>query len=51
MDGKLAYATYHPDYDVEKAQAAAAKCPAKCIVMNDALAAPVVEEEKEVVEA
>lgn len=51
MDGKLAHATYHPDYDIEKAKAAAAKCPAKCIVMNEQFAEPVLTEDKEAVEA
>ncbi|WP_071705747.1 RnfABCDGE type electron transport complex subunit B [Murdochiella vaginalis] len=55
LEGKLAHATYHDGYDVEKAQAAAAKCPAKCIVIDadgDVNAkALVVEEEKEVAHA
>lgn len=43
LDGKLAHATYHEGYDLEKAQAAADKCPAKCIVLDaypDANAVP-----------
>ncbi|MFR9280416.1 RnfABCDGE type electron transport complex subunit B [Levyella massiliensis] len=50
LDGKLAHATYHDAFDMEKAQAAAAKCPSKCIVINaegDVNAKPLPSEEKE----
>lgn len=35
MMGKLAKPTYHQGYDLEKARAAAAKCPGHCIVIDD----------------
>ncbi len=35
LNGKLAEATYHEGYDMEKAKAAAAKCPAHCIVIDE----------------
>lgn len=54
LDGKLAHATYHDGFDIEKAKMAAAKCPAKCIVINengDVNAKPVEIETKETVNA
>ena len=35
LNGRLAEATYHEGYDIEKAIAASAKCPSKCIVVNE----------------
>lgn len=35
LKGRLAHATYHDGYDMEKAKEAAAKCPGKCIVVNE----------------
>lgn len=35
MDGKLAVVKYSDNFDIEKARAAAAKCPAKCIIIID----------------
>lgn len=37
LDGKLAHAVYSDTFDVEKAKQAAAKCPAKCIVIHKSL--------------
>lgn len=34
MTEKRAYVTYHPGFDMEKAELAAQKCPAKCIVFD-----------------
>lgn len=51
LDGKLAHATYHDGYDMEKAAQAAAKCPGKCIVINEDYAPAPAKEEKEAVEA
>lgn len=35
LEGKLAHAVYSEEFDIEKAKAAAAKCPAKCIVVQE----------------
>lgn len=35
LDGKLAHAVYSDQFDWEKAQLAASKCPAKCIVLDE----------------
>lgn len=55
LDGKLAHATYHEGYDLEKAQKAADKCPGKCIVMEEYpdvnAIDPKAEEKEEAVEA
>lgn len=53
MDGKLARVKYSKDFDLEKAKAAAAKCPAKCIIITGEDSKPLVEvkEEKETVTA
>lgn len=34
LQGRLAHATYHDGYDIEKAKAAADKCPSKCIIID-----------------
>ena len=49
LEGKLAHAVYSDDFDIEKAKMAAAKCPAKCIIINEKYLTP--EEPKEEKEA
>lgn len=55
LTGRLAHATYHDGFDLEKAKLAASKCPSKCITINEAgdvNAKPVEsKEEKETVTA
>ncbi|MDO5027178.1 MAG: RnfABCDGE type electron transport complex subunit B [Tissierellia bacterium] len=41
MDGKLAKVKYSKDFDIEAAKKAAAKCPAKCIIITDETSRPV----------
>lgn len=41
MDGKLAKVKYSDTFDIEAAKKAAAKCPAKCIIITDENSRPV----------